>query len=106
MGKLSFRTLDDEQGRVEAIEVGGLLVLETAAELKNELVGIADRLSIKLKITVLELEEMDLSGVQLLVAFIRYIDKLKIEYQFVWNLDEEQKKLFVNVGVGNELFMN
>lgn len=106
MGKLSFRTSADKQGRIEAIEIGGLLVLETALELKNELVGVADRLNIKVKITIFELEEMDLSGVQLLVAFIRHLDNMKIEYQINWNLDEEQRALFVNVGIGNELFMN
>lgn len=106
MGKLSFRISADKNGRIERIEVGGLAVLETALELKNELVGISDRLSSKVKITILELEELDLSGVQLMVAFIRHMDKMKVEYQIDWNIDEDQKALFVNVGIGNELFMN
>lgn len=106
MGKLSFQTLADKQGRIEGVEIGGLLVLETAIELKNELVGILDHLNSKVKITISELEEMDLSGVQLLVAFIRHMDKMKIKYQIDWDLDEEQQLLFVNVGIGNELFMN
>lgn len=106
MGKLSFRTSADKQGRIEGVEIGGLLVLETAIELKNELLGIADRLNIKTKISFLELEEMDLSCVQLLVAFIRHMDKIKVEFQIDWNLNEEQRALFVNVGIENELFMN
>lgn len=106
MGKLSFRISADKNGRIERIEGGGLVVLETALELKNELVGISDRLSSKVKITILELEELDLSGVQLMVAFIRHMDKMKVEYQIDWNIDEDQKALFVNVGIGNELFMN
>ncbi len=106
MGKLSFRTSADKKGRIDGIEIGGLAVLETALELKNELVGISDQLSNKLKITILELEELDLSCVQLLVAFVRLMDKIKVEYQIYWNLDEEQKALFINVGIGNELFMN
>lgn len=106
MGKLSFRTSADKQGRIVGIEIGGLAVLETALELKNELVGIADRLSTKVKITILELEELDLSVVQLLVALVRYMDKMKVKYTIYWNLDDEQKALFVNVGIGNELFMN
>lgn len=106
MGKLSFRTSADKQGRIEVIEIGGLLVLETVLELKNELLGIADRLNIKTKIIILELEEIDLSCVQLLVAFIRHMDKLKIEFHIDWNLNEEQRALFVNVGIENELFIN
>lgn len=106
MGKLSFRSLADKQGRIEAVEIGGLLVLETALELKNELIGIADRLSIKVKINIIDLEELDLSGVQMLVSFIRHLDSIAIGYQINWNLNEEQKALFVNVGIGNELFMN
>jgi anti-anti-sigma regulatory factor len=106
MEKLSFRTSADKSGRIETIEIGGLLVLETALELKDELVGVIDRLSSKVKITFFEVEEMDLSGVQLLVAFIRKMDKTKVEYQIDWKLEEEQKALFVNVGIGIELFMN
>jgi hypothetical protein len=33
------------------------------------------------------------------------MDQLKIRYQFDWQLNEEQKLLFSNVGVGSELFM-
>jgi anti-anti-sigma regulatory factor len=106
MEKLSFRTSADKSGRIETIEIGGLLVLETALELKDELIGVIDRLSSKVKITFFEVEEMDLSGVQLLVAFIRKMDKTKVEYQIDWKLEEEQKALFVNVGIGIELFMN
>ena len=39
-------------------------------------------------------------------AFIRQMDHMKVNYQFRWNLDEEQKLLFLNVGIGTELFMN
>jgi ABC-type transporter Mla MlaB component len=106
MEKLSFRTSADKNGRIEMIEIGGLLVLETALDLKDELVGVVDRLSNKVKITFFEIPEMDLSGVQLLVAFIRKMDKMKVGYQIDWKLDQEQKTLFVNVGIGIELFMN
>lgn len=106
MEKLSFRTSADENGRIETIEIGGVLVLETAIELKNELVGVVDRLSSKVKITFIKVEEVDLAGVQLLVVFIREMDKLKVEYQIDWNLEEEQKELLINVGIGIELYMN
>jgi len=104
--KLKFRILADNRGRIETIEIGGLIVLETALKLKNELVAIEKNLSSKVIINIFELVEMDLSGVQLLVAFIRLMDHAKINYQINWNIDEEQKALFSNVGLGNELFMN
>jgi anti-anti-sigma regulatory factor len=105
MEKLKFRTSADKQGRIEKIEIEGLLVLETALDLKNELVGIADHLGSKVKISISEIEEMDLSCAQLLVAFFRHMNQLKVKYQIIWDIDEEQKSLFVNVGVGVELFM-
>ena len=106
MKKLKFLALADERGRIELIEIGGLIVLETAFKLKNELVAVANNLSNHVIINIFELEELDLSGVQLLVAFIRKMDQMKINYRFNWNIEEEQKALFANVGLGIDLFMN
>lgn len=106
MEKLRFLTQADENGRIETIEIGGLLVLETALELKSELVDIANRLSNNVKITICDLEEMDLSAAQLLVAFIRQMNQKELKFQIEWNIGKEQKSLFVNVGIGVELFMN
>ena len=106
MEKLKFRALADEHGRIELIEIGGLIVLETAFKLKDELVAVVNNLSNHVIINIFELEELDLSGVQLLVAFIRQMDQMKINYRFNWNIEEEQKALFANVGLGIDLFMN
>lgn len=106
MEKLKFRALADECGRIELIEIGGLITLETAFQLKNELVAVVNNLSNHVIINIFELEELDLSGVQLIVAFIRQMDQMKINYRFNWNIEEEQKALFANVGLGIDLFMN
>ena len=106
MEKLKFRTSADNNGRIETIEIGGFLILETALELKNELVIIFNRLHTEVKISIRDMEEMDLSAVQLLVAFIRYMGQKKIKYEIDWNLDEDQKAFFINVGMGDELYMN
>lgn len=106
MEKLKFRTLADESGRITSIELSGRLVLETSFQLKNELVAAVNNLNNNVIINIFELEDMDLSGAQLLIAFIRQMDHLKINYQFNWNIDEEQKSLFSNVGLGIELLMN
>jgi anti-anti-sigma regulatory factor len=98
--------LADKHGKIERIDMGGLIVLETASKLKNELVAIENNLCDNVIINIFDLEELDLAGVQLLVAFIRKMDQMKINYQFNWNIKEEQKALFTNVGLGIELFMN
>ena len=106
MKKLKFLALADKHGKVERIDMGGMIVLETTIQLKNELVAIENNLCDDVVITIFELEELDLSGVQLLVAFIRKMDQMKINYRFNWNIEEEQKALFTNVGLGVELFIN
>jgi hypothetical protein len=106
MEKLKFLALADKHGKVERIDMGGMIVLETAIQLKNELVAIENNLCDDVVITIFELEELDLAGVQLFVAFIRKMDQMKINYQFNWNIEEEQKALFTNVGLGVELFIN
>ncbi|MDP2112658.1 MAG: hypothetical protein Q8K69_01225 [Bacteroidota bacterium] len=106
MEKLKFLALADKHGKIERIDLGGLIVLETAFHLKNELVAIENNLCDNVIITIFELEELDLAGVQLLVAFVRKMDQMKINYQFNWNIEEEQKALFINVGLGVELFIN
>lgn len=106
MEKLKFLALADKQGKIETIDMGGLIVLETAFQLKNELVAIENNLCNDVIINIFELEELDLAGVQLLVAFVRKMDQMKINYQFNWNIEEEQKALFINVGLGVELFIN
>ena len=106
MEKLRLHCLVDEQGRIETIEISGRLILETAFQLKDELVAIENKCSDKITIRIFELEEMDLSGVQLLKAFIRRMEQMKINCHFNWEIDEEQKLLFINVGIGAELFMN
>ena len=105
MEKIKFRTSTDENGRITTINIGGLLVLETALVFKNELIAIANRLGKNVTINVSELEEMDLSAVQLLLAFCRHLSQMKVTYQFDWDLTDEQKSLFINVGIGIELYM-
>ena len=106
MEKLRFRTSANKNGQIETIEIGGLLVLETAIQLKNELVIIAENLHKVIRIHIFDLEEMDLTGVQLLVAFFRFLKQKKIKYDIDWDLDEDQKTFFTNIGIGLDLNMN
>lgn len=106
MGKLRFLTSANKDGQIETIEIGGLLILETALELKNEFLKVSDRLSKELKIHICDLDEMDLPGVQVLVAFFRLMDKKKITLLVQWTLEADQKEFFANLGIGVELYMN
>jgi anti-anti-sigma regulatory factor len=105
MEKLKFSALTDDSGKITTINLSGSLVVDTAQQLKSEFISATNKLSDSLSIHIRDVVDMDISAVQLFVAFIRRMDQLKIRYQFDWQLNEEQKLLFSNVGVGSELFM-
>jgi hypothetical protein len=63
-------------------------------------------LSKTVKITIAEVIDIDLSFIQLLMAFMRQLNELKIDYEIVWNLEDEQKMILNNVGLNNEIFLN
>lgn len=96
----------NEQGLITGLEIGGTLVLENSQELKKGFVGVMDGLSDRVKITVLNTVEIDLSCIQLFVAFIKHMNLTHVTYQFEWNLDEDQLTLLENVGLSNELYLN
>lgn len=106
MENFIFQKTLGEQGRIVSIEISGLLILENSQELKKEFLGVIDCLSNQVKISVSNVSDIDLSFIQLLMAFIRQMNVAHLAYQFEWNLDEDQKTLFENVGLSNELNMN
>jgi len=103
---LIFKIISYEQDQIVGLELGGMLVLGNAQVLKDKLVGVSLRLGNQIKITVSELEEIDLSCIQILIAFIRRMDNSGVDYQFDWKIDEDQKLLLEHVGISNELLMN
>jgi len=106
MENIIIKKTVDEQGLITELEIGGLLVLEYSQELKKGFAGVIDCLSDRVKITVLNTAEIDLSCIQLFVAFIKHLDGAHVAYQFEWNLDEDQQTLLENVGLSNELYLN
>jgi len=106
MENIIFQKTQDEQGQISGIAISGLLVLENSQELKKEFLGVIDCVSGRVKITVSNISEIDLSCIQLFMAFIRQLNVAHVIYEFEWNLDEDQKILLENVGLSNELFMN
>jgi hypothetical protein len=106
MENVNFRITSNKQSRITGIEIGGMLVLENAQDIKNELLRALDMLSNKVTVTISQPDELDISFIQLLAAFIRSMDKLQVTYQFNWLIDEDQRILLEHVGLGQELFMN
>jgi anti-anti-sigma regulatory factor len=106
MENVKFHFTSDDQNRIVGLEISGLLVLDNAQVIQKELVGISNMLSNQVIITISDPEELDISFIQLLVAFIKRMDELNVNYQFVWNIDADQKSLLEHVGLSNELFMN
>ena len=106
MDKIYFKKSFDEQGLITQLDIGGTLVLENSGQLKKELVEILDFVGEKLNINIQNRLEIDISCIQLLLGFIRYLDDHHVEYQLGWSLNDEQRALLENVGFSTELFLN
>lgn len=106
MENIIFQKTLNEQGRITGLEIGGRLVLENSQELKKGFLAVIDCLSDRVKITALNIAEIDLSCIQLFVAFIKHMNVNHVIYQFEWNLDEDQQTLLENVGLSNEIYLN
>jgi hypothetical protein len=106
MENIIFQKTQDEQGQINGIAISGFLVLENSQELRKEFLGVIDCLSNRVKITVSNVSEIDLSCIQLFMVFIKHLNVAQVAYQFEWNLDEDQKTLLENVGFSNELILN
>jgi hypothetical protein len=106
MESVNFRVTSNDQNRITCIEIGGMLVLENAQMVKDELANVLNLLSSQVKITIAEPDELDISFIQLMVAFIHRLDQLKITYQFDWLIDEDQKTLLEHAGLDQELNLN
>lgn len=106
MENIKFQKIMNEQGFISGLEVGGVLVLDNSQQFKQELVGVIDRLSENVEITISELEDIDISCIQLFVAFIRSMDKLDLTYHLIWKIEEDQKQLLESIGLSNDFFLN
>ncbi len=105
MENITCKKLPDEQGRIFEIEIGGMLVLENSPLLKKELVSVMNHLNNRVKIRISNPDGLDLSCIQLLMAFIKHMDENHVTYTFDWALEDDQKALLENVGLSNELFI-
>lgn len=106
MESISVKKSIDETKQITALEIGGMLVLENSDELKTRLIEACQKLNKKIVVTIKDVIDIDISCIQLILAFINYLDDNHISYAFDWHLDEDQSVLLENVGFSNELFLN
>lgn len=105
MENLKFQISSDEKGLVSRLSIGGLLVLDNAQKIKQELIGILHKMSHSVQIEIDEVDNIDLSFIQLIVSFTSNLTENGVKFSINWNLDDDQRTLFENVGLSNELFM-
>lgn len=105
MEKVKFQKSQDEYGRIFKLEVSGFFTLENSELIKGKFIEMAGQLSQTVHLVVSDIEDIDLSGIQLLIAFFKEMNKKKVIYTVEWDIDEDQKLLLEHVGLSNELFI-
>jgi len=106
MEGFKFQRIKDGEGQLVGINIHGNLVLENAHRLKDEFVEVAGNSVKQLEILISDVEDIDVSCIQLFVAFIIQMQKQKVKYNFIWNLTDDQKNLIESVGLSDELLVN
>lgn len=106
MESVKFQKLTNEQGLITHLKMGGLLVVEYAQHIKKELVDTLENLSKTVEIQIGEVDDIDISFIQLIIAYTKRIAEKEIKFNLKWELEEDQRLLFENVGLSYELFIN
>ncbi len=106
MDSVKFQKLTNGQGLITNLKIGGILAVDYAQYIKKELVDTLDNLNEALEIQICEVDDIDISFIQLIIAYTKHIAEKGIKFQLKWELEEDQRLLFENVGLSYELFMN
>jgi anti-anti-sigma regulatory factor len=106
MESVIFQKLTNEQGQITNLTISGFLVVEQARQLKKEMVEVLKNINDSVDIEIIEVEDIDISFIQLMVAFTKQLNETGIRFKLKWNLDEDQRVLLENVGLSYELYMN
>lgn len=106
MDRLQISRNVDKEGKIVEINVSGILVVDTSQQFKNELIDVVLRCGSRLQVNFVGIDEVDVSCIQLIVGFIHSLEKRKISYSFNWNLADDLKDLFENVGLADELYLS
>jgi len=85
MENVKFKTLTNEQGLITDLTIGGLLVVENSQHIKIELLGALPRFDDSIKIEISEVDDIDLTFIQLIVAFRKQLYEKGTEFQLNWS---------------------
>lgn len=105
MEGLKFQRIKNAEGQTTGINIHGNLVLDNSQFLKDELVDVINSVK-ELEISISDVEDIDVSCIQLFVAFITQMQKQKVKYNFTWSLNDDQRNLIESVGLSEELLVN
>jgi anti-anti-sigma regulatory factor len=105
MESFKLKVVRNGTGQVEMLDFSGLLVVSNSQQIHKELVSVCDDMNSNLTITIEDVEDIDLSFVQLIVAFTRKMTENQIKFRINWNLDAASQLLLKNAGFKNDLFM-
>jgi anti-anti-sigma regulatory factor len=106
MDSFIFTKSANAQGLIEVLEFSGVLTVENSENIKDELLAATRNLNNKVNIEIKDVQEIDISFIQIILAFINYMDDHHISSKFEWALDADIQELIEGVGFGNELFLN
>lgn len=106
MDGLKIQHKRDESGLLSGIKISGNLVVENARQLKKEFLDVAVISGKQLNVEFVDVDDIDVSCIQLIVAFASQLEKQRVKYRFDWDISIDLKELIENVGLSEELFIN
>jgi len=83
--------------------LSGQLTIENMDEIKLKLMQLVSAFSSPLTIIVEEVTDFDLSFLQLFESFMNFLKIQKVNFTFVWRMDEDQMKLLCGSGFSKYL---
>ena len=83
--------------------LSGQLTIENMDEIKLKLMQLVSAFSSSLTIIVEEVTGFDLSFLQLFESFMNFLKIQKVNFTFVWRMDEDQMKLLCGSGFSKYL---
>lgn len=105
MDDLKLIKIRDQTGTVSKLKISGSILLKNSQQLKTELIEVLEELSDDFEVAISEVEEIDLAGIQLFMAFFSELSKRKSNIKIYWDLSEDQKSLIEKVGFNTELYL-
>lgn len=106
MDDFTFSKQINEQEFADVLRFSGNLTVGNSEKIKNELLLLSGKLNSRITIEIEDVQEIDISFIQIVLSLVNYMDDHHISYKFQWTLEPDVRDLIEGVGLGNELFLN